>query len=83
MSKGSDQIDLERVLSMREDKQNRFKSIVVWTSVASLLLLILNTAGVFDKLGMDQTAAKVIIDSILTILVLLGILNNPNDKANF
>ena len=81
----SDQRDLliERVLSMREDKQNRFKSIVVWTSVASLLLLILNTAGVFDILGMDQTAVKVIIDSILTILVLLGILNNPNDKANF
>lgn len=64
-------------------KQNRFKSVVVWSSIAMLLLLILNTAGLFDKLGIDQAAAKIIIDSVLGLLVLLGILNNPTDKDNF
>jgi uncharacterized membrane protein len=58
---------------------NRLKSKVVWVSVVSLVLLILNTAGVFDKIGMSETSIKVIADSILSILVVLGILNSPID----
>lgn len=62
---------------------NRLKSKVVWVSVISLVLLILNTAGVFDKIGMSETSIKVITDSILSILVLFGILNSPTDPNNF
>ena len=68
---------------MIDTKQNRLKSKVVWVSVVSLVLLILNTAGVFDKIGMSETSVKIIADSILSILVLFGGLNNPTEGNNF
>lgn len=68
---------------MIDTKQNRLKSKVVWVSVVSLVLLILNTAGVFDKIGMSETSVKIIADSILSILVLFGVLNNPTEGNNF
>jgi uncharacterized membrane protein len=64
-------------------KQKRYRSKVVWVSVVSLILLILNTAGVFDKIGMSETSVKIIADSILSILVLFGVLNNPTEGNEF
>jgi uncharacterized membrane protein len=65
-----------------ENKQNRLKSKVLWSSVISLILLILNTAGVFNKIGMSETSIKVILDSILSIFILFGIINNPTDEKS-
>ena len=60
--------------------QNRFKSKVVWISVASLLYLILQK---FDLINITQMEYNEIVDGIIAILLLLGILNNPSDNSNF
>ena len=52
---------------------NRFKNVGVWTSIASLILLILQNAGV--SIVADQYNA--IVNTVLGILVTLGILSNP------
>lgn len=62
---------------------NRLKSKVVWISIASLVILIFGELGLFQKISITQDTFKIIIDSILSILVLFGVLNNPTDSENF
>jgi len=64
-------------------RQNRFKSKVAWMAIGSLILLVFNTFGLFDKMGITSTSGQLIIDSILSILVLFGVLNSPTDVNNF
>lgn len=64
-------------------KQNRFKSPILWTSVAGLVLLIFNTYGLLPKLGLDTSTYNTIVNSIIGVFVLLGILNSPTDKDSF
>jgi uncharacterized membrane protein len=59
---------------MREKLRNKW----VWTSAISLLILILKRYGVFDA---DIELINVISEGILTILVVIGILNNPDGKG--
>lgn len=66
-------------MSMKE----RLTSWVTWTSVLSLVGLILMYFGVFDKLGMDLGKWETLVEAILGVLVAFGILNNPTDKKNF
>ena len=65
------------------NKQDRLKSKAVWVSVISLILLIFNSFGIFEKIGADETVFKNIFDMLLTVLVGFGVLNNPTDKENF
>lgn len=62
---------------------NRLKSKVVWLSVLSLVIMIMNGFGVFEKVGITEGNFKTLVETILSILVLFGILNNPTDKDNF
>jgi uncharacterized membrane protein len=82
--KGSNQKKLliRRVKNMHPS-QERFKSKVVWLSVLFLVLSVLNTAGIFEKIGVTEGMAKMTVETILSILVLFGVLNNPTDKENF
>ena len=61
-------------------EQNRLKSPVLWLSLA---ILIINQLGLHELIGIDEGTLKVIIDSIITILVALGIYNNPTAKDKF
>lgn len=58
---------------MRKKLRNKW----VWTSAISLVILILKRYGVFDA---DIELINVISEGILTILVVIGILNNPDGK---
>jgi uncharacterized membrane protein len=60
------------------ETQNRFKSKVVWASVLAQVLVIV---GLF--LPQLSDTIKVIGTSILEIVTVLGILNNPSDATNF
>jgi uncharacterized membrane protein len=60
--------------------QNRFLSPVLWLG---LITLIINQLGFTDVLGINEGNMKIIIDSIITILVALGIYNNPTAKDKF
>lgn len=61
--------------------QNRFKSKVVWGSIAAQVLAILVTTGVIET-GMSVVLETVIV-AVLEMLVAFGILNNPSDSENF
>ena len=61
--------------------QNRFRSIVTWTSIIALILNILVQCGVL--LPDQSTAISGALSGILNCLVVFGILNNPTDKVNF
>jgi len=62
-------------------KQNRLKSPVFWSSLATQILSILVLAGV---IGTDwSTAISGIITAVLEAFTVFGLLNNPTDKTNF
>lgn len=58
---------------MKEKLKNKW----VWTSAISLIILILKRYGILDS---DIELVNVIAEGILTIFVVVGILNNPDEK---
>ena len=64
-----------------EKTQNRFKSVVTWASIISLLLNIMVQFGVL--LPDQSNAITGAISGILNALVVFGILNNPCDPIAF
>ena len=63
--------------------KERLKSWAVWVSVLGAVGVILNSLGVFEKIGIDNAAFDVIVNSVGTILIAFGILNNPTSKDCF
>ncbi len=62
-------------------KQNRFKSPVFWSGLASQVLSILVLTGV---IGTEwSTAISGIVAAVLQAFTIFGLLNNPTDKYNF
>lgn len=58
----------------------RFKNVGLWVSIAALVALILQNAGVHINLGQYNE----IVNKVLELLVFLGILNNPvTDNKGF
>ena len=64
-------------MNINEIKE-RLKSPVVWTAVLMQVVLII---ALFNK-ELSETV-KIIGTSIIEILTLFAILNNPSDKKNF
>lgn len=62
-----------------EEKQNRFKSWALWTSIAALVVFCVKE---FAGLDISNTVNG-LLDVLLPVLVGFGIVNNPTDKANF
>ena len=63
--------------------KERLKSWAVWVSVLGALGVILNSLGVFEKLGITSEAFEIIVNAVGTILIAFGILNNPTSKDCF
>jgi uncharacterized membrane protein len=61
-------------------EQSRWKSPVVWASVVAQILSILVLTGVLMP-GLSDTI-NTVVGSVLQMLVVLGVLNNPTDKLN-
>lgn len=62
---------------------NRWKSKVVWTSSFSLLLIILGSLGLYEKIGITEDKAKAIADSVLVLLGIFGVINDPTNSKGF
>lgn len=60
-------------------EQNRFRSPVLWASVAAQLLSILVLVGVIDT-GLSETINNVV-GAVLQLLATFGILNNPTNPS--
>ena len=54
--------------------KNRYKSWVLWAAVASLLIFILKT-----YCGIIIPQVDVLVNMVLSIMVMVGIVNNPTD----
>ena len=63
--------------------KERLKSWAVWVSVLGAVGVILNSTGIFEKIGIDSAAFDVIVNAVGAILISFGILNNPTDKTSF
>lgn len=57
--------------------QNRFKSVVLWSGLASALISFLVGAGILD-LGFSKDIEQVIA-LLFTLLTAIGVLNNPTN----
>jgi uncharacterized membrane protein len=53
--------------------KNRLKNKALWVSFASLVLLVLQTAGV----GVDVGKWDTVVNSVLSFAVVAGLLNDP------
>lgn len=63
--------------------RERLKSPAVWAAVCGAVAVILNAFGVFDNLGIDSAEFDAIVNSVGSVLIAFGILNNPTDRTNF
>lgn len=59
--------------------KERFRNYGLWVSLASLILLVLQTSGV----GVDVGKYNQIVNQILGIFVALGVLSNPKEGKWF
>lgn len=62
--------------------QNRLQSKVVWTTIIALVVLIGGNYGLWDAIGMTSETFQSAADLILSVLIAVGILNNPTDSIN-
>jgi uncharacterized membrane protein len=74
----------EKKITKKEKRKlywkNKFKNYGLWVAIGSLLILFLPQLG-FKIIPYDF---KIFIDAVLSILVIFGILNNPNtDSSGF
>ena len=64
-------------------KQSRWKSKVLWASIAAQAIALAQLTGLFKLMGIDAGYAGDIVAGFLQLLVFLGVLNNPTDVENF
>lgn len=76
-------VPAEDVKNLMNPPQNRFNSKVVWAALVSNLFLIFTLTGLDKAIGIDMGVAGDVVALVLDSLVIVGILNNPTDKANF
>ena len=62
-------------------EQNRFRSPLLWTTVVTLILGLLMQLGIIGDAQNEQIMQ--IVGTVLELLAIFGILNNPTNKTGF
>lgn len=65
-----------------ENKQNRWRSKVLWAAIAAQVVAILAFSGVLKAIGVTEEWVNTLIGGLLQLLVLFGVINNPTDSGN-
>ena len=60
--------------------QKKWQSKPLWVAVGALIMLLMGNYGLYALIGMDAETFKAMFELILSIAVLYGIINNPNDS---
>jgi len=63
--------------------QSRWKSAILWSAIAAQLIALLQLTGVFAKMGLDAGYIGNVCATVLQLLVIIGVVNNPSDAAKF
>ncbi len=66
-----------------ENKQNRWKSKILWAAIAAQVVAILAFTGVLKLIGVTEDWVNTVVGGVLQLLVLLGVINNPTDSENY
>lgn len=61
----------------------RLRNWPVWIALLGSLGIILNSLGVFARLGLDNDAWNAIVNALGAIFIALGVVNNPTDPKHF
>ena len=61
--------------------QSRFKSKVFWAALVAQIISIIGYLGLFEAWNIMPDQVEIIVASVLQLLVLFGILNNPTNPA--
>lgn len=64
-------------------EQSRWRSPVLWSAIVAQIIAIGQFAGLWVKIGVDTGVIGDVVASVLQLLVLFGILNNPTDMTKF
>jgi phi LC3 family holin len=60
-------------------KQSRWKSKVLWAAILAQLVVLLQVAGVWEMIGINESTASNLFAAILQILAIFGIINDPTN----
>ncbi len=63
--------------------QNRFRSVSAWSSLIPVIVVLGDTFGLWNIIGMPKETATQLLASICAILVTFGVFNNPTDGNHF
>ena len=63
--------------------QSRWRSTAAWASVATLVLFILKTYGLLDRIGLAEDSFKELTALIFAVALAFGVFNNPTNKNSF
>lgn len=70
----------QQIQKGQQSLQSRWKSPVLWAAIVAQVLAILLTLGIIGP-GLSDTVTQVV-STILQLLTILGVLNNPTDSKN-
>lgn len=59
-------------------EQSRWKSPILYTSIISAIALLLKGFGVYE---IDDITLNTVISTMLAVLTMFGIVNNPTNKS--
>jgi uncharacterized membrane protein len=63
------------------ETQSRWKSYVLWAALVAQVVIIADATGFWNLIGVDKSVALTVVESVLGILVLFGVINNPTNKT--
>lgn len=55
----------------------------MWVSLAGAVWMILSSLGIAEKIGIDEGTFNTVVNSIGSILIVFGIVNNPTTPDKF
>ena len=68
---------------MNTTTQPRWRSLPMWTAIASQAFVMFGLLGLWDRIGMTSDTAQGVVTAVLEILTLVGVLNNPTSKTSW
>lgn len=64
-------------------EQNRFKSWVAWLTLLPVIIILGDSYGLWNVIGMDSDTFTNLFMSIGAALIAFGVFNDPTDKKHF
>lgn len=60
--------------------QGKWRSKLMWASLAGVVIPVLGHFGLYAKLGITQTDVQYAVDALFAVLQIVGVINNPNNR---